>query len=458
MKQLTKLRLLLMCSGVTLTALAAPPNPPAGFKWEVVNALTDEFNSGELDTNKWHDFNPDWVGRPPGMFEPAQVSVKGGYLRLKNSKVAETSERIYIHTGIVVSKKFQYAIGMYSECKLKAATDGTVTGFWFSKPRHAEIDVQEAIGFPLNGQTNLTTVQRTNTHYIPMGYGEENGEIQVKKNSPTVDVGENFITYGVWWKDDRNIHFYNDTSRNTPVVETVTGGPFTDPLRLRMDTEVQNWLGAPPAWRLNDNRRNTSLIDFVRTWKLVPVSSGDDTSNACSGGSITRLRVAKTTARSVAINFNNLGDTKNYEVRTYLAGTFTGSLKGALKFKKVTKSFLNVKGLSPNTDYTFVVRAICNEGGTSSVARIDGSTKARGTKSINESLGVDINNNPVSNGVLNLSNSVGFSYSISNITGQSVQSGDVESDSIDVSGLSSGIYIIEFVKDGLTEIKKLIIE
>ncbi len=271
MKQLSKLVLLLMCLSVTSIILATPPNPPAGFKWEVVDALTDEFNGNSLDTNKWFGYNPDWVGRPPGMFKEAQVSVSEGFLRLKNKKVASKNRRVWVNTGCVVSKKFIYARGMYSECRLKAAKDGTVTGFWFSKPNHAEIDVQEAVGFPANGNNNLTTKQRMNTHYIPRGYKYDE---HVGANRNVTHVGDNFHVYGAWWKDSRNVYFYNEGNKNTPVAKVKTKGPFTKGLRLRMNTETQNWIGDPAVKRLKNNKLNTTLIDYVRTWKLVPVSGG----------------------------------------------------------------------------------------------------------------------------------------------------------------------------------------
>ncbi|AXT60932.1 T9SS C-terminal target domain-containing protein [Aquimarina sp. AD10] len=70
---------------------------------------------------------------------------------------------------------------------------------------------------------------------------------------------------------------------------------------------------------------------------------------------------------------------------------------------------------------------------------------------------IQINSNPVSNGVINLTHAKGFLYTIKNISGQSVQSGTIDNDTIDASILSAGIYIIQFYTNGITQIKKVVI-
>jgi len=72
--------------------------------------------------------------------------------------------------------------------------------------------------------------------------------------------------------------------------------------------------------------------------------------------------------------------------------------------------------------------------------------------------GISIENNPVINGTLNLNKSTNASYSISNINGQTVQSGTTNGNTIDVSGLNNGLYILQITNQGNTEVKKIIIQ
>jgi len=109
----------------------------------------------------------------------------------------------------------------------------------------------------------------------------------------------------------------------------------------------------------------------------TPVSTINATpggGNACSGNSmITGLSTTSTTS-SVTVAFNGLSGVQTYELRTYAAGAFNGSLSGALQFDSGNGSPITVDGLSANTAYTFVLRAICSGGGTTPVSTINAST------------------------------------------------------------------------------------
>lgn len=265
--------ILLMLLMISMNLFADPPTAPAGFRWEVVEALTDEFNDNTINTNKWIKTNPFWIGRAPGLFKEAQVTEGGGNLRLKNTKVAETSAARWVHTGFLASKSNTVFLeGMYSESRLKCARDGTVTGFWMSQTNSSskqEIDVQEGIGWPANGNNNLTTRMRMNTH--------TKTNLVTPKTEPTgAGVGDQYFVYGVWWKDKRNLEMYlgnNKVATHKPQ-EDFTGG-----MQLNLNTELQTWLGPPSVAHLNNNNRNTTLVDYVRTWRLVPVGTNPVPSN-----------------------------------------------------------------------------------------------------------------------------------------------------------------------------------
>lgn len=241
------------------SALAGPPAAPAGYKWEQVWALTDEFNDTVVNANKWLKYNPYWIGRAPGLFDEEQVTESGGFLRLKNTKFADTSETYWVKTGFLASKSATaVTAGMYVEARMKFARDGTVGGFWFSQPGGVqEIDVQEGVGYPANGNWALTKLMRMNTHYdtliTPYDYS-------------TTAVGDVSHTYAVWWHDKNGCTMYLD---GTPVKYLSFQGEFTGAMQLNLNTETQNWIGDPTVWRLNNNNYNTTLVNYVRTWRLV---------------------------------------------------------------------------------------------------------------------------------------------------------------------------------------------
>jgi beta-porphyranase len=72
----------LVTSLCLLKASPAPSDPPPGASWQPIPELTDEFEGIELDSSKWHDRNPGWKGRRPGLFSRENVTVSDGKLHL----------------------------------------------------------------------------------------------------------------------------------------------------------------------------------------------------------------------------------------------------------------------------------------------------------------------------------------------------------------------------------------
>jgi hypothetical protein len=61
-------------------SLFPQPSPPAGQHWEVVPALTDDFQA--FDASKWQLKHPYWGGRPPSTFSPDNVRFTNGLMPL----------------------------------------------------------------------------------------------------------------------------------------------------------------------------------------------------------------------------------------------------------------------------------------------------------------------------------------------------------------------------------------
>jgi len=112
----------------------------------------------------------------------------------------------------------------------------------------------------------------------------------------------------------------------------------------------------------------------VTPTSTIDATPGGGGGPSCSGSSTISGLSATTTPTSVTVAFNALSGVNTYELRTYAAGTFTGALSGALQFDAGNTSPITVEGLNPNTQYTFVLRAICSGGGTTPVSTINATT------------------------------------------------------------------------------------
>lgn len=76
--------LLAFVLSLVLIASVSPlrADPPPGNEWTPIPELTDEFDGDKLDQAKWHDHNPGWQGRQPGIFSGDNVAVSDGKLHL----------------------------------------------------------------------------------------------------------------------------------------------------------------------------------------------------------------------------------------------------------------------------------------------------------------------------------------------------------------------------------------
>jgi hypothetical protein len=265
MKQFKKLMItaIICCTG--LQNLQAQPTPPSGKKWVAVATLSEEFNGAGLDGNKWMPRHPYWNGREPSQFVPANVSVSGGNLRLKSTVKNTSQQGNWVNAACVTSNTKAMKKGYYSEARIKCSNISMTTAFWF-QGKYSEIDVIENFGQPTGANYKThNTHMKTNTHYFPNGWANDKSTPYDRTGlSPT--VGNGYYTYGVWWKDSRTIVFYLN---GQAVKITTTGGNFDEDMYMFFDTEVFSWgIGLPTIASLNDNTKNTGLIDWVHTYRL----------------------------------------------------------------------------------------------------------------------------------------------------------------------------------------------
>jgi beta-glucanase (GH16 family) len=245
-----------------------PPPAPAGFRWEPVPELTDEFNTAGLDTSKWRPGISYWQGREPSRFAPENVSVSGGMLRLRStslvkdlSSVKHPGKDIWVASAAVSSKERRASCGYY-EARIKASRLSMTSSFWF-QGKYSEIDVVEQMGAPAKDPDDRNFMLM-NTHSFANGWDKDEAT-PVRWRMPAGSA-DDFHVYGVWWKDKDTVWFYHN---GTKVAEVRPKCAFAEPMFLFFDTEVFTWSGLPSIASLEDPAGNTMLVDWVRSWKLV---------------------------------------------------------------------------------------------------------------------------------------------------------------------------------------------
>jgi len=254
---------------------AAAPSPPPGKQWQAVSILSDDFNGNTLDTSKWQPDHPYWNGRLPSQFDPNNVSVSNGLLRLKSRSLVPNLNNVndpdndhWVDSSCVTSRGRTFTIGMYSEARMKMSNMSMTSSFWM-QGRGIEIDVIENFGQPSNPRWHhLDSIMHMNTHRF---INDDD------LSTPAFhDMGrrgaDSFNTYGVWWRDASTVWMYFN---GVKVEEITTAQPFNGDMFMFFDTEVFNWgVGLPLISDLNNNNKNVAFVDSVKTYKLVDAPTG----------------------------------------------------------------------------------------------------------------------------------------------------------------------------------------
>lgn len=278
------------------------PTPPAGQRWILNAQYSDEFNDTALDDTKWLDYHPTWNGREPGLFQPENVKVEDGYLKLWGKKLDEpvvitnwnkTKSTYDIGCAAVVSKEQTASYGYY-ECSFKASRSYLSSTFWLSTRGAAfegpvnpgdkyslELDICECIGETGDFDGSwFADGMHSNTHYWFTPEGGAKQDLRGPKYGIKIyddkKPSEAFHTYGCWWRDAKTATFYlnngegHDATFNTQETDT----PFNQSMGLNLVSETYPfpWISLPTDEQLADKDRCTTLYDWVRAYVLKPVT------------------------------------------------------------------------------------------------------------------------------------------------------------------------------------------
>ncbi len=229
--------------------------------WATYEPMTDEFEGGSLDTNKWVRNMEWWKGRQPALFKAENVTVEDGQLLLtmrKEPVPEEFGKRGYHdYTSAAVHSLDRTCYG-YFEVKARPMNSGGSSSFWFQQdttPDWAtEIDVFE-IGGKAPGHENK---YHMNVHVFRTPTEKRHWSIGGDWVAPW-RLADDFHVYGLEW-DQENIKYYVDGV----LVRRVQNTHWHQPLYLIFDSETMpDWFGMPD----DKDLPSTFRVEYVRAWK-----------------------------------------------------------------------------------------------------------------------------------------------------------------------------------------------
>jgi len=235
--------------------------------WEKYEPMSDEFEGGSLDTEKWVCNMEWWKGRQPALFKAENVTVEHGQLLLTMRKepVPEPygKQGYHDYTSAAVHSRDRTCYG-YFEVKARPMNSGGSSSFWFQQdaaPGWAtEIDVFE-IGGKAPGHENK---YHMNVHVFRTPTEKRHWSIGGDWDAPW-RLADDFHVYGLEW-DEENIKYYVDGV----LVRRVRNTHWHQPLYLIFDSETMpDWFGMPA----DKDLPSTFRVEYVRGWKKQEKSS-----------------------------------------------------------------------------------------------------------------------------------------------------------------------------------------
>jgi len=227
--------------------------------WKKYQAMSDEFEGTELDSQKWWPTNPTWKGRKPGLFHPRNVSVRDGKLLLTMRKEhvpkMDKLQGFHTYTCAAVQSKTKVKYG-YFEVKAKPMKSAGSSSFWFyatSRDWHTEIDVYEIGGTAPKFEKKYNM----NVHVFRTPTERRHWSLHGEWVAPA-NLAEDYHVYGLEW-DDNKIKWFVDGV----LVRWVENTHWHQPLTLNFDSETMpNWFGLPN----DEDLPSVYSVEYVRAW------------------------------------------------------------------------------------------------------------------------------------------------------------------------------------------------
>jgi hypothetical protein len=268
--------------GAQPTFLTGEDPKPAGQIWSPVPELSDEFRGNKVDLAKWqvepvgNDWA--WIGRPPGLFQPENIRVKGGKLCVEVG-VLETPQLIendtFLYYGGIVRSLNPGHVGLYYEARMKANHTEMSSTFWlmskYDCEKKQELDIQECVGVVSPEKADWVKdwdqIFHSNAIHRKTECHPKSTQIQGQM-TPAKKNWETFHVYGCWWKSPDELRFYLDGKYAYSIKPSVG---FDMPAFIHMAIETYDWNPVPAdgGYLASQKRKaRTTQYDWVRVWRL----------------------------------------------------------------------------------------------------------------------------------------------------------------------------------------------
>ncbi|ADE53083.1 Beta-agarase [Coraliomargarita akajimensis DSM 45221] len=278
---------LLVFSALSLNAqewaeFPVPADPPAGQSWQLVEAVSTEFNNDGMDyqfMENWDDYymHP-WIG--PGLtnFRTDNSTITGGKLVLSASRKAGTD---LVNCGIISSKE-ALTYPVFMEASIQVSGLVLSSNFWLlSYDSTQELDIIECYGGSKDSAHE--TKMKTNYHLFKRSKDGEkilrdyclSASHQLPNQEP---LRKGFHRIAAYWKDPYHIDFFLNGVHVRSITkddfkESIAAGftGLSQPMHIIFDLEDHDWRSAkglvPTDQELADESLNKMYVDWIRVYK-----------------------------------------------------------------------------------------------------------------------------------------------------------------------------------------------
>lgn len=237
------------------------PNAPLKGEWVYNTSISDEFDTPQVDTTKWHTTNPHWLGRKPSLFCKENVSQRDGMLILtgRREDVANAPAGYHTFTSAAVQSRDTVLYGFF-EIRCRAMNSALSSAFWLyvqDSVKQEEIDIFEICG---RNATNpwYDSIYFATSHYIIKSHNLHISD-HVAHNQ-RVRYADHFITAGLLWTR-AEIVWYVDGKE----IRRRKNDFWHSPETINFDSEAfPEWWGLPS----DDDNGGEFQIEYFRYWTL----------------------------------------------------------------------------------------------------------------------------------------------------------------------------------------------
>lgn len=247
------------CSVKTDSAFPAPVAPIGTEHWTYNEEISDEFEGTSLDTTKWFDHNPTWIGRQPSLFRRENVRVENGQLILsgKREQVPNAPEGYHTFTSAAVQSKKKVLYGFF-EIKCKPMNSALSSAFWLyvqDSIKQEEIDIFEICGRH-DSLPNYPKTYFATSHYIIKTHDLQiSDHVEFMSEIPWVE--RSFVAGLKWTRDE--LVWYVDGKE----IRRRKNDFWHSPETINFDSEAfPSWWGLPS----DTDNGGEFQIEYFRYW------------------------------------------------------------------------------------------------------------------------------------------------------------------------------------------------